>query len=289
LQFSFCLIGFGGGVLNGGTNALAADITQAGKGAALSLLGVFYGIGALAMPLLIGILTRIISYETLISIIGVLVLIPLVFFMLVKFPEPKQKQGMPLTKAFSLLKEPLLILLGSILFFESALEGIVGNWTTTYLKSVGLSAQHALYALSVHVAAIVVMRLLLSGLLKKITSRIVMYVSFVLILAGSLILTFTTSFSLAMLAMLSLGGGFAAGFPVILGYVGELYPKLSGTAFSIVMVLALIGNASLNYLMGLMSKAVGIHSFPGYLMACLVFMVFLFSIVRKKISTRIKV
>src|SRR5262245_54078537 len=44
------VIGFGGGVLNGGTNALVADISASERGANLSLLGVFFGIGALAMP-----------------------------------------------------------------------------------------------------------------------------------------------------------------------------------------------------------------------------------------------
>ena len=43
-------IGFGGGMLNGATNALAADVSEGERGAKLSLLGVFFGIGALTMP-----------------------------------------------------------------------------------------------------------------------------------------------------------------------------------------------------------------------------------------------
>src|SRR5215471_17556491 len=44
------LIGFGGGVLNGATNALAADVSEGERSAKLSLLGVFFGLGALGMP-----------------------------------------------------------------------------------------------------------------------------------------------------------------------------------------------------------------------------------------------
>ena len=51
-------IGFGGGIINGGTNALVADISAENKGANLSLLGVFFGIGALGMPLLLGVLSK---------------------------------------------------------------------------------------------------------------------------------------------------------------------------------------------------------------------------------------
>jgi len=61
LQASIFIIGFGGGVLNGGTNALVADISSEGKGANLSLLGVFFGVGALGMPAVLGILSKYFS------------------------------------------------------------------------------------------------------------------------------------------------------------------------------------------------------------------------------------
>src|SRR6185312_11028039 len=45
------LFGLGGGAINGATSALVSDISDKDKGANLSLLGVFFGIGALGMPL----------------------------------------------------------------------------------------------------------------------------------------------------------------------------------------------------------------------------------------------
>src|SRR6266542_2025742 len=50
IQTFVFLIGFGGGGLNGATNALAADVSAGERAAKLSLLGVFFGIGALGMP-----------------------------------------------------------------------------------------------------------------------------------------------------------------------------------------------------------------------------------------------
>ncbi|MCA1741476.1 MAG: MFS transporter, partial [Bacteroidales bacterium] len=52
LTVSVFLFGLGGGAINGATNAVVADISTTGKGANLSLLGVFFGLGALGMPLL---------------------------------------------------------------------------------------------------------------------------------------------------------------------------------------------------------------------------------------------
>jgi fucose permease len=166
---------------------------------------------------------------------------------------------------------------------------MVGNWTTTFLKSVNISVENSLYFLSCQVAAIAIVRLILSRLLSKISTRIVMYVSFALIIAGAIFLATISSFLIALLAMLCLGAGFAAGFPVILGYVGELYTRMTGTAFSIVIVLALAGNTLLNYLVGVISKVWGINKFPVVLAFCVVLMMLLYSIVAKRISKKIKV
>ncbi len=54
LQVSIFVLGFGGGIINGATNAVVADISTKDKEAHLSLLGVFFGIGALGMPLASG-------------------------------------------------------------------------------------------------------------------------------------------------------------------------------------------------------------------------------------------
>jgi sugar phosphate permease len=43
------------------------------------------------------------------------------------------------------------------------------------------------------------------------------------------------------------------------GFVGEIYTELSGTAFSFVLFVALIGNMLINYGMGIISKNFGIN------------------------------
>jgi len=98
-----------------------------------------------------------------------------------------------------------------------------------------------------------------------------------------------TTFPAAIIALSLMGAGFAAVFPVILGYVGEMYANLTGTAFGIVIVLALAGNSLLNYLVGVISKIWGIRYFPYILIICIVFMVILYSIAIRLISKKIKV
>src|SRR5690554_6211427 len=64
LRICIFLIGLGGGMLNGSTNALASDISDdKDRGSKLSILGVCYGIGALGVPLLLGVLSKTYDYR----------------------------------------------------------------------------------------------------------------------------------------------------------------------------------------------------------------------------------
>jgi MFS transporter, FHS family, glucose/mannose:H+ symporter len=284
LQLSFFLIGFGGGIINGGTNALVADISTEMKGANLSLLGVFFGIGALGMPVVLGVLTHSFEYTTVIAGIGAAVVLPILYFASIQFPAAKQAQGMPIKNSLALLKEGTLILFGVVLFFESGIEGIVGNWTTTYLKGMHISTEDALYGLSLQIAALTVTRLVLGGVLKKIPQHIVLLAGYAILLLGALILMVSGTLAMSLAGLALLGVGFAAGFPVVLGYVGEMYAKLSGTAFSIVLVLALTGNTLINYTVGAVSQSYSIAAFPIVLIVCIVSMTIAFLLARNTMN-----
>ena len=50
------VIGFGGGLMNGSANALTADVSAEGRATGIAFLGVFFGIGALGVPIVLGLL-----------------------------------------------------------------------------------------------------------------------------------------------------------------------------------------------------------------------------------------
>ncbi|MEP6594339.1 MAG: hypothetical protein ABJA71_00270 [Ginsengibacter sp.] len=103
-----------------------------------------------------------------------------------------------------------------------------------------------------------------------------------LIAVGSLILIYTASYGMAFIALIFIGTGFAGGFPVILGYIGQLYADLSGTAFSIALVIALIGNTLINYLFGIIANMYSISSLPVLLLACVICMLVLLLLIKTK-------
>lgn len=288
LQIAFVLIGFGGGIINGATNALVADISSDSKGANLSLLGVFYGIGAVGMPFLLSLLSDQFSYSSIVAGIGIFVLLPFIFFLSVRFPVSKIRHGFSLKEAGNLFS-PVLLLLGFVLFFESAVEGIANNWATSFALTVVTPVNaFALIALTLSNISLVISRLLLGIILVKAKPHRLLYLCWSCVLAGSLIMYFFHSVAGLYLGMILIGFGFGAGFPVVLGYVGELYPGFTGTAFSIVITIALIGNTIVNGLTGMVSQKYGVNYFPLIMATCVVFMMIIFSISLPKLSRKIK-
>jgi len=276
LQASFFLIGFGGGAFNGGTSALVADISEERPGkrsANLSLLGVFYGIGALGIPVLIAVLSSSLTYEKILQYTGLAIILPMVYFASISYPPAKQKQGIPLKSGLGLIKDMHLVMLGLFLFFESALEGIISNWTTTFLQHKNtIDSANALYALSIYILSLTLTRLVLSSLLRRIKPIYVLLFSIGVIFIGLVLLLFSHAWICLITCFVLLGIGTASGFPVILGYVGELYKNLRGTAFSFVFIIAILGNTSMNYLMGIIAEKFGIDKYPLVLLFCALFL-----------------
>jgi fucose permease len=288
VQLSFFIIGLGGGVINGGTNALVADISDTEKGAKLSLLGAFFGFGALGMPVVVGFLQNYFSFLTIIKVIGLIIFLTIVYFLLIRFPEAKQKTRNSSVNGFKLLKSPLLLLIGLILFFESGIEGLMNNWTALYLSSHLQTAPDAtLYALSFIVIGMTGMRLILGFTLKYIRDHLMLYGSYGLILIGTVIVMFVPSYTTILVGLTMIGAGFAAVFPILLGYVGNLFAEASGTAFSIVFGIALIGNMLINAAVGIVNRHFGIQYYLVVLLVGLIFQVLFFTIIAKKITTKV--
>jgi fucose permease len=268
IQTAFFIIGITGGLINGATNALAADVSSENKSAKLSLLGVFYGLGALSFPLVTGILTKYYSYQSIILGTAIFLTLPVIYFLFISFPPPKQQQGIPVKKVLSMFKDKVLILFSLVLFFQSAVEGISNNWTTSYLKDIhGLADNKALFSLTMIIIGMTVARLILSFVLSKMKPIKVFSLSCILVAISLLMLQYSVSLSMIWASYFLLGMGLASGFPIMLGYVGERYAELSGIAFSFALVIALLGNTLLNLLLGFISRTWGIQHLSTLLIA----------------------
>ncbi len=255
------VFGCGGGLLNGATNALVSDITPQGRESGLALLGVFFGIGAFGVPLGLGLLLDWATYPTIIGGLAVLVVIPLASFVLVRFPSPKQPQGFPLGRVGALLGDASLLLVGLMLFLQSGMEITLGGWSAEYVREVlRPSERRSILVLSLFWVGMVAARLALARLPRSWPATSVLPGFQAVALAGAALLLAVQDTAAAGAGLFLLGFGLAAGFPVLLGFLGGLYRDLTGTAFSAVFVMALVGGSTLSYLTGVMGDRLGLRA-----------------------------
>mgnify|MGYP002347458643 FL=1 len=252
VRLSIFIIGFGGGVLNGLSNALVSDAsTDKSRPSNLSILGIFYTVGAITIPLIYAWLSKSYSYVPIVSGAGAIMTLSALVYMFITFPKGKFNEGGESVSILKLIKEPTLLLLSFILFFQSGVEGISSSWTPNYLEQVKeFTKENALYALSFVVFGLGTGRVLLSLLLRFVHRRIILYISMMLAFAGAFILGNADSSGIAITGTFLIGMGLASTFPVIIGELGEKYKAVSGTALSIALSIALLGNTLINLLVG---------------------------------------
>ena len=183
----------------------------------------------------------------------------------------------------SLLKDPILLLVSFFLFFQSAFEGIINNWTPTFLTSeYAIPQKNALIALSISVVGMVIMRILLGSIFRNMQLKSIWIISFAALFLGLILLAQGNQFLFFTTGLFLIGAGLAAGFPIMLGLLGQRFQGLSGTAFSLAFTIALAGNMIINYAMGIIAHNYGIHHLITVGFAeLLIMMVLCYFIVRK--------
>ncbi len=280
------LVGLGGGVINGGTSALVADLSAEGRSSGLSLLGVFFGLGAFGTPLAYGSLSAAVPSRAIIAAAGALILAPIVFLGALRFPPPKKSHGLPMAEVWTLAREPVLLLLGGMLFFQSGMEMTVGGWSSTlFTEKLGLEPSRAVVCLSLYWLAMMAVRILLPLLLKRFSSRALLAASMGITLAGSLLLFRGSGLAASVLGLVLTGTGLSSVFPLVLGMAGDRYSSLSGTAFSICLVMALSGGMTLPYLTGLLGDRVGLSASLTIVPAALLLQALVFALVSRKLNS----
>lgn len=278
VAISVYIIGTGGGVLNGQTNALVPDLYEGSKcNSRLSLLGAFYGVGAIAITLVFYLFMKNNEFEPLTWAVCAVMLCCIIYCAMVEYPKPKQPQSFPIGKAFNLLTDGALLLLSLVLFFESGIEMVTNTWSTTFFTRSGLvSPETAILSLSVMVLALTLGRFVLAYLLSKFNAAKILLGCFVLLLCGFGAMYLATDGTMVMLAMVLIGVGTASTYPIVLASIGKRYPALTGTAFGVAMTISLIGNTLINSTMGSVIGSDNLNIFPVLMMACVVVMAILF-------------
>ena len=173
--------------------------------------------------------------------------------------------------------------MGIMLFLESGMEIAVGGWTSTFVnEELAVGPQKALIILSLYWLGMMIGRMTLGTVLRNVRPVSLMFGCIAIGLTGTMLLLFTHNVAAAVLGVFMLGVGFAAAFPTVLGFVGERYAALSGTAFSLVIAIALLGGMFLPWLMGVVADRYGMRGSFVIVPVALVILAVLLSILSRR-------
>src|SRR6516162_3725709 len=100
------LLGVGGGGLNTSTNVLVSDLYGEKRGPMLNLLGIFYGIGALCIPLLAAVLAGYLPIASQLLICSGLAGACAVLFLILRFPAVRAAQSFSWHEALRVARSP---------------------------------------------------------------------------------------------------------------------------------------------------------------------------------------
>jgi fucose permease len=256
------LLGLAGGALNGATNTLVADLHDdpKHKNAALNLLGVFFGIGALFLPFSIGALLVTFGVDPLLWAAAALCTTAGLFAALLGFPVPKQRHRLPWKDVPQFLRSPLVLSMALLLFFMSGTEFTLGGFIATYLtREMGMAVAAASWVLAAYWAALITARLALSRLLLGIDPHRIVFVCAVGACGGAASITIAPNAAAAALGVAFTGLMLAGIFPTVLGIAGSHYKSHSGTVFGILFSVALTGGMTLPWVCGKTASVAGLR------------------------------
>jgi len=254
------LLGVGGGGLNTCTNVLVSDLYAAQRGPMLNLLGIFFGVGAISIPLMAANIEGRFTIPQLFLFCAVLAVICAIWYAMISFPPANTKQAFSWRELLVVAKYQGVLVLAFILFCESGNEACIAGWTSTYAGVIGYSPRLATLILAAYWAALMLSRMLAAPVLRGIgKSQLVLGVA-LLSLGGVAVLLSARSPILLFVGTALIGLSYGPIFPTTLAIAGDRYTQRAGTVFGLLFSIALLGGMTFPWAVGQVSQEIGVRS-----------------------------
>ncbi len=251
--------GLGAGALDGGANGLVLDLYPGSRGRALNTAHLFFSLGALASPLVVGKLVDSGVAWQLLVVITAAVTIPVAgLFALVKLPHGRRATGVgqgPETAGPMVLRWPLLTLEFAIACYVASEVG-VSDWLVRFLEGVPLGL--ATTSLSLFWAGLALGRLVAARIADRFDhlrfTTIAVAVASIAIFAAVL----APSVGVSIFLFGLVGFAFGPVFPMIIAIGGERFPERSAAVSGLLTGVAVVGAVIYPPVMGFLSVNVGL-------------------------------
>lgn len=249
------------GLLDGGANGVVLDLYRERRGRAMNLLHLFFSLGALSAPVLIG--TAVVAgvaWQAVFVGTGLVVLGLAVAYAVVPMPRGEHVDPAPdpatSSPAWRRMMTGPLLLLGLAIGLYVASEMGVSSWLVRFLEPAPLTT--ATLALTLYWTGIAAGRAISSVIADRFDHRR-FTITCSVILAGGVALAVTVP-SLPLTITCFAIAGVASGpiFPMIVAIGGDRYPDRSASVAGILTGMGNIGAIAYPPMMGFLSVTIGL-------------------------------
>ena len=217
-----------------GRQRLVSDVEPAHQATALNLVNLFFGLGGMVTPFISANLLKR-DIVKLCYTAGVLAVIVLAVQVAAPIPHATGVQSFVLADVGSLLGQPILLMLGLLLFLYVSCEVGIWNWLVQHLIAQGIPESRALNVLSLGFAlGLLVGRVAVSPVLITVSPAVVTLGAAVLMAVTSYLVLTVHNAKAAWILVFLTGVAMAPVFPTTLGIVGgwadKAFPAMKSTA-----------------------------------------------------------
>jgi fucose permease len=238
------VLGLGGSVVVTAANALINGPSES------NLLNLFFGLGGMLTPfvsanLLKGDIVKLCYAATFFTVVALVVQV------IAPIPAPTGTQSFVLGDVGSLLMQPVLLILGLMLFLYVSCEVGIWNWLVQHLIAQGIPESRALNVLSLGFALGLLVGRLVVGLvpIPAPPETITLVASILMAVTTYLVLT-VRSPNAAWVLVFFAGVAMAPVFPTTLAIVGKNFPQATGTAIGLAITWGWAGLAVSSRIIG---------------------------------------
>jgi MFS transporter, FHS family, glucose/mannose:H+ symporter len=232
-------------------NVLISDINSTRRAAALNILNLAWGVGAVFGPLVIPILSRRLSLS--LALIFVAIPIAIIAPLVPNSPAETKQSDLGGTAVEAWLT-PYFLLTAAFVFINVGTESAMGGWIASYVERLSPSSELAWgAATSLFWGGILVGRALAPFVLKQMREVTMVLAGILIVVVGLLVVLLNSRPGLILLGVAMAGLGLAPVFPTTIALftarLGKAAARLTGTLF----IFAALGSAVFPWVVGLVS------------------------------------
>lgn len=226
----------------------------------LNLAGIFFGLGCLAMALLVWAAYYVYTVPSILIFVAVIPAFFLIGYSRSEYQVPVLEPR-SFDQTLKDLRSPLAIPFGLLLLFQFANEWSVAGWLAIFLtQRLGWSPETALLYLALYLASLLIGRVVSQAVLPFVSHPKFLFVAVMAAWFGCIVLSFTDNRFGVISGILFLGGGFAPIFPLVVEKIGDRFPHSHPVTFQGIFSLAFTGALLFPAALGYLARWLGVKS-----------------------------